>query len=187
MQKVKSGVFIGIDPSLSATGIAAIRVRDTSVSLIAAGLVPTTPDQSTSDRLVAIRDNVRQFLSNLCVPIKDMEAVGIEDFSRGSKFRREEMGMALAAVTLGLPMALLPRIVMLTPRLVKRAACPEWYGFSLANWKAANKRGKFKMSMPDKRTMGSALFRNYAIVLHNEHEVDACAVAIAAMQSKGKP
>lgn len=118
--------------------------------------------------------------------IKPPDLVAVENFSRNSKFHREEMGAAFAAVVMGLSRSTVRKSKwqMVTPRAAKIIACPKWPGLNKDNWIAAGRDpAKFKASMPDKQAVMNGLVRRFNIVTTNEHHADAVCVGIAGAQA----
>jgi hypothetical protein len=170
-------VFGGIDPSLSATGMVllkAVCVRGrVEVEVLDTRIERTSYEWPMVSRVNQLCGSVRTFsrVGN------NLDRFAVEDFARGAKFRREEQGMAVGALLVGLG----PRpVVMVSPLDAKMVACPKWPGLSKANWAAAGYTKKFKRSMPGKADVISGLQRRWSLTFHDDALADAACVAIYA-------
>ncbi len=176
-------VIYGVDASLSATGLAALRFEKGRVSVIALRTVATKPSTLIGERLRQISAAVEAFFAaSLPVSPRDGEYqdhFAIEDFSRGSRFHREEMGMVAGVVRLKVLEWANAEMKPIPIREAKKLVCPAWPGLCKANWTAAGYEKKFKLSMPDKGTVMARLFKTYRINAPDEHQADASCVAIA--------
>lgn len=186
-------LVVGIDASMSSTGLAAALVRGPDLgSRWATRVILTKPDTPESLRLAAIADGVVSFVlaAVKSVPVPTRRAgfstwVAIEDFARGFPFRREEMGMAAGAAISAVCSRLKLEVSRVPVREAKAVACPRWPGLNKANWELARKPGKFKFGMPDKGSVIAGLHRNFRVVTHSEHVADAACVAIALARRLG--
>jgi hypothetical protein len=153
--------------------------------------ITTDADQGIDARLDEIYKEVVRFSEDVSGHDPDgVLAAAVEGFSFGSRFRREDMGAAVASIRLAWrhtfeSLRSPPPMRVVTPARAKAAVYPEWHGFSLANWKAAGKTAKFKRSMPDKDSVRSAFFRRFEIgdsVICSSHVCDAACVAVATVE-----
>lgn len=172
--------YFGFDASLTNTGAARVYINKAGVIDHRLRLIQTDSGDGIDHRLHFIRSAVYDFIGT------DTTAkFGIEGFSFGARFQREAMGMASAAVRLGIPVP--PRaawtsgdvVRIVTPAAAKAAACPHWHGFTKTNWITAGRKGEFKRSMPPKESVIAGLYTRFKIDARNEHEADAVCVALA--------
>lgn len=189
-------VGIGLDPSLTGTGISALqftlgtRGRYRVTEPWPGRLVAPDPELSLTTRLSEIVDGVEAYLTYIgerTAAYDVVWVVGIEGFSRGSRFRREEAGMAHAAALIGVGRSGMTVSQTVTPLDVKKVACPLWPGYSKANWVANGYTRKFKRSMPGKVSVQRGLERRFGIKIENDNVSDAACVAIAAVAASGRP
>lgn len=201
--------LLGIDASLSATAYAILSIEKSNgqrwgIQLVKSDVIQTYPETPLRVRLrdtavfIAEAANWAANFSLGAYPLpvargvhKGPLIVGIEDFSRGSRFRREEAGMSTAVTLLGLQKGIgtlwrnpAAGPVMIPPREVKKTVLPNWHGWSKAHWVASGRTHKFKMSMPDKVSVQSALMRTYRFRFDDEHQADAACVALAVAKRK---
>lgn len=118
--------------------------------------------------------------------VRGIRKVGVEDFARGFPFMREEMGMVVGAVRAAIYREFEIEVETIPVRAAKIVACPRWPGLNKDNWLAAGRTTKFKASMPDKSSIVSGLQRRYKIKARNDHEADACCVAISLARKHGR-
>lgn len=180
---------LGIDPSLSATGFAHISVRlveNRARVTLKNHHVHTclSSDRPIGERLETLRDSTIAQVTQAAGSRRLKLVVGVEDYSRGSRFRREEAGMTGGCVRAALWSGeygddfIVP--IEVPPRDAKRVACPDWPGWSKAHWRAAGYTAKYKMSMPDKPAVISGLYRRWKIKTLDDAVADACCIAIYA-------
>ena len=188
---------LGCDPSIAGTGLCRIvaEVDPALFSSRAAGfgklrgatsglhridaefdVVGTDAKTPLSLRLRAIFEGVRAMRSRP-VPSGAIRLYAVEGLARGYMNRREEMGMAHAAVRLALPVS----AVDIPPREHKVLMCPAWPGLNKANWEADGRTGKFKASMPDKPGVIFGLARRFGVQAKTPDAADACCIALAAL------
>lgn len=181
LMKTQEIRVLGVDPSLSRCGVALLRVRfgkRIEAELRSKCVIESSSEELMQNRLWRVQSELRAF--TMAVP----DFCGVEDFARNSRFRREEMGMATAAVLIGIERAsrqmsaALPAVSMVSPREAKRTVCPEWHGWNKACWTAAGCTGKFKMSMPDKVSVMRGLHKRFGIKTDDDAIADACCVAL---------
>lgn len=190
-------LLLGVDPSISATGYAAILASPGSpLRLVASGTVSTTPDKPLPLRAALLGRQLRDAVLSIVRGLPDLldaasagwavagGLCAVEDFARNAKFRREEMGVAAGAVFIALCHRDAPGSpdgpVLVPPRTAKAAVCPNWYGWSKDLWFAAKMPPPFKRSMPSKPAVNAALWSRFGIRIDDEHAADAACVAIAA-------
>ena len=178
---------IGLDLGINNVGIArvGVQLRESGnlwVQVQARYTIKDGDDRSLElhDRLRAI--HVAIFENVKIMSLGDPILVGIENFSRGSTYRREEMGAVFAAAVTAFPRSY--PIALVTPKQAKAIACPRWPGFNGDNWRAAGRTTKFKLSMPGKDDILNGLYRRFGVALHDEHQADAACVAIAAIAAR---
>ena len=178
---------IGLDLSINNVGITRVGVQLRANGKLWVQVQSRHTIKDGDNRSLALHDRLRAIHTAIGVYILRMSLddpilVGIENFSRGSKFRREEMGAVFAAAVTAF--SRIHPIVLVTPKAAKAVACPTWSGFNGANWRAAGRTGKFKLSMPEKDDVLNGLYRRFGVSLHDEHQADAACVAIAAIASR---
>lgn len=176
--KPSTELVIGIDPSSTATGLAALEFSGSRILRCEYDVI-YGEGLTWHERLVGLVGGTQKFLSEHRTPKPSLYA--IEAFARGFTNNREEMGMAVGAIRYGLATAGVEddQLVVVTPRDAKKIACPNWPGFCKANWEAAGYTRKFKMSQPDKASVLSGLQRTLGIAVRDDNAADAVCIAIA--------
>lgn len=175
-------IIVGVDAALNSVGVAVLRVRRDG-RIVACHTKSGKWDGGNGDaRLLGLFTLVYRSLET------EPDVFAVEDFARNARFRREEAGMSGGVVRLAWAMfqskhGFKQPPVLLSPRQVKVFMCPNWPGWSKAHWERAVYTRKFKMSMPDKASVQSALLRRFKIKAANEHEADAASVALLAAQN----
>lgn len=199
MRHIQSCLVLGVDPSLTATGVVVLRVgvahklevRRAKCEVRFAGVCKTEPSREMSVRLKAIYtyiyDVCREQLgaqTSACVDGDNEHQIwAVEDFARNARFAREEAGMVqgvcrLAVLDSGRDVPVDP--VCVSPRTAKQVACPEWPGWSKKHWQRAGYQSRFKMSMPDKKSVLSGLRSRWGLFCPNDAVGDAVCVALVA-------
>jgi hypothetical protein len=179
-------VYIGIDPSLRNVGLVALGITKKGVPSVIAHTTITTAKQSHAQAAVTIADGVWDWVRHARVG-HEIDGWFVEGFSRGSRFRREEAGVAWGAVMIGLSKARYHEdVIAMTPRAGKVMAVPDWPGLSKAKWVAAGRDPKkYKSSQPCKASVKSGLWRLYGLRFDTEHEVDAACIVLAGCKAQG--
>lgn len=179
-----SGVVtvIGVDPSFSACGLACVEIWGSgAVKILGSEVVRTTPDDDHADRLWDIHVAIREFVGKWNAGDRYVSVYAVEGFAFGAKFQREVQGMVTGAALVSLRVGGAGKIEIVTPMDAKKAACPDFPGWSKAKWAAAGYTKPFKRSMPEKVTVMSGLRRRYGFTgLVDDAIADAACVAIAA-------
>lgn len=178
---------IGVDPSFAACGLACVRlqritddagitVRASEVKLLGHATIRTDSTDDHADRLWDLHVGVREFMEK-----HGASLYAVEGFAFGAKFQREVQGMVHGAILVSLRVGGAAKIEVVTPMQAKKVACPEFPGWSKANWSKAGYTQPFKRSMPEKATVMSGLRRRFGFVgLVDDAVADAACVAIAA-------
>lgn len=178
---------IGLDLSINNTGIVRVGVQARGRDQLWVEVQMRHTIRDGDDRSLGLHDRLRLIHTAIhervrMMSLDDPILVGIENFSRGSKFRREEMGAVFAAAVTAFPRV--HPIELVTPKAAKAIACPKWSGFNGDNWRASGRTGKFKLSMPGKDDVLNGLYRRFGIKLRDEHQADATCCAIAAIAAR---
>jgi len=172
---------IGLDHSLTNTGVAFVVTDGNKILNYSTHTIKTTSKEPIEQRVSFIATGVRKLIASSTIGVCAFDDLGIENVSRGSKFRREEMGMSFAAALIGSYSFVRKgsaSVTLVTPQQHKVMLCPNWHGTNKVNWEKMGRTGKFKRSMPDKISTMSALYATHKIKVTNDHESDAAAIAI---------
>lgn len=203
---------VAVDPSLSAAGIAVVRivgelgsgsdarnfVRVFGVRLLRSEIVGTEAKSSHAIRLAILRDTIADVAAAALRDTKSLVDVStvfaMEGPSFGSPFQRIDAGRVDAATRLGFydaayrarkivdPESDEIEIREVSPRSAKAVAVPDHPGFSKALWKNANK--PFKRSMPDKAAVMTGVANRFGINVADDAIADAVAIAVAAVTAR---
>lgn len=185
---------IGIDSSLKAPALVALAFDDLRRKPLGQCVrtlaLVTDEKHDLADRLALVYNSVIEWAALLR---SDPDFVGavvaIEGFSFADRFRKYDIGAAAGVIRMAVRRSLGVHVKTVTPREAKAFICPDWHGFSNANWDAAfgppAPGKKRKKSMPDKVAVAAALFERYKFDPRDEHVVDATLVALTHARNLG--
>lgn len=182
--------IFGVDASLTNTAIVAVSLHDFRRKSLSQSIrvckVETSPRADLADRLRQIATTAESFFRSVRLdPQFHESAVAFEGFSFADRYRQYDLGAVQGVLRVSVRTTLGVLVSSITPGNAKAFICPEWPGFSKANWAAAGRRGPWKRSMPGKADVAHALFARYRFDPADEHVVDATLVALTHARAQG--
>jgi len=184
---------VGLDISLSATGVAILEIFDGGKTKLVSTFVCSAcgSDGTRTDkgeRLAGLWDEIGHSLKHIRnhVPVgvyNKGASIFAEGYSFGSKHAQQTLGEVHGVIheRLWSEHGLAMRYI--APITAKYTACPDWPGRSIACWKAAGKTGVWKRSTPGKEDVLRGLFDRFGLRIATDAEGDAVCVALAGAAS----
>ena len=113
-------MYVGVDPSLSATGVV---ILNEEAKLVDSTLIKTDPTQTWRGRVCRInfiKEQVKDFLYKNCEGVVDLGVtpVVLEDYSYGSRFQSHQLGELGFALRWFLYLAVLDQFTYVVPPTV---------------------------------------------------------------------
>lgn len=186
---------VGLDISLSATGVAVLEIFEGGkIKLVSTFVCSAGESDGTKTdkggRLAGLWGEIGHSLKHVRNNVQanaDNKGVSIfaEGYSFGSKHAQQTLGEVHGVIHERLWSEHYLPLVYIAPITAKYTACPKWPGRSIANWKAAGKKGPWKRSTPDKEDVLRGLFDQFGLKVATDAEGDAICVAIAGARSLG--
>lgn len=184
----KPRVYVGIDPSFTALGIAAVSVyqinRVEHCSDVISTDIEDYPDQPAK-RMLFIFDKIVEFLRDRTLLTQPPTRCAIEGISFGSRHSLAYAGQIDATARLAIKYRTNLECEAFAPVSVKQYVAPHWRGWSKAKWAAAGSKGAFQKSMPPKEEVIACLNRYFGIRCGNDAEADATAIALLCAHRDG--
>lgn len=180
-------IVVGLDLSLSATGVAMISVGKAGHRLLRTA-VCSAPDPDKSEMEKGLR--LHELTEAIVGVLRQRPGIGpyddvyffAEGYSFGSPFAARRIGETHGAVFARIWNSFRHPIAYVSPAAAKLVACPNHYGWSKEKWAAAKKAGKWKRSMPSKEEVMRGVFDQFGLSLGTDAEADAFCVAVAGLK-----
>lgn len=186
---------IGLDISLSATGIAFLEIFEGNkikltgtVVCSAAGGDGTKTDKGA--RLAGIWEEIGwnlRHIGNSVQSTRGSKNVSIfaEGYSFGSNHAQQTLGEVHGVIHERVWSEHYLPVVYVAPITAKYTACPDWPGRSIDCWKKSGRKGKWQRSTPGKEDVLRGLFDRFGLKIASDAEGDAICVALAGARAAG--
>lgn len=183
--------IVGLDISLSAAGVSILEIFNGDKAKLVATFVCSAceSDGTKTDkgaRLAGLWDLIGHSLKHVRRAVcQDGTHFFAEGYSFGSKHAQQTLGEVHGVIHERVWSEHQLPIMYIAPITAKYTACPYWPGRTKHLWAAANRKGPWKRSTPDKEDVLRGLFAEFGLRIATDAEGDATCVAIAGARTLG--
>jgi len=174
-------IVVGLDLSLSATGVVVVKIGKDRHKLIRSAVCSAPEPGGVDDKGLRLSELADSVVSQVGLFPDEHYLFFAEGYSFGSPFAARRIGETHGAVISRVYQQFRAPVRYVTPASAKMIACPNHPGWSKDKWAAAKKPGKWKRSMPSKEDVMRGVFDRFKISLATDAEADAFCVAIGGL------